>query len=97
MFTTTTNNFCKHKEQWLVMWLFTNSLKISFVAGSESSATNYLDIDGVTYNTWNEMKVVAIGDLIRLHINDGVKGTLNNANIHYCMIIWIVPTLHVDV
>ena len=72
-FTTTTNNYCNHGDRWLVVWLFPNSFKISFVAGSESSVTNYLDTDGVVANTWNDMKVVTIGDLIRLHINDAVK------------------------
>ena len=62
------------------MWLCSNSPKISFVAGSESSVTNYLDTNGVVANTWNDMKVVAIGNLIRLCINDAVKGKLHNTN-----------------
>ena len=65
------------------MWSCSNYLKISFVAGSESNVTNYLDTHGVVANTWNDMKVVAIGGFIRLHINNAVKGKLHNTNRHY--------------
>jgi len=79
-FTGSNNNCCNWPDRWLMMKFRPNNYEMHFVAGTTVSGNAHIDKNGIVGNTWNEVKVEAIGDKISLYINDELKGSLSNSN-----------------
>jgi len=79
-YTSTSNNSGSYGDKWIAMQLHPNSYELFFYAGTESSPSSALQVHGLVVNEWNDMRVVAIGDVITLFINNVEKGVLSNTN-----------------
>jgi len=79
-YTGTNNNCCNWPDRWLLMKFRPNSYQMHFVAGSTVNGNAFMDKNGIQGNTWNDVKVEAIGDKISLYINNELKGSLPNVN-----------------
>merc|ERR1712151_632969 len=79
-FTGSNNNCCNWPDRWLMMKFRPNNYEMHFVAGTTVRGNAHIDKNGIVGNTWNEVKVEAIGDKISLYINDELKGSLSNSN-----------------
>merc|ERR1712151_636322 len=71
-------------ERWLAMWFAPDKMTGWLTAGSTSSPNNGYDFDGsvsaVVMNQWNDIRVEAIGDVMKLYINDIWVVWLENIN-----------------
>jgi len=79
-YTGSNNNCCNWPDRWMFMKFHPGSYKMHFVAGSTVNGNAFIDKTGIQGNTWNEVKVEAIGDKISLFINNELKGSVPNTN-----------------
>jgi len=80
-FTGSSNDCCDYSDKWLTLSFSRGTHNVVLVAGSTVDGNKWAKfVGGVQANIWNQIKITAIGDKIRLYINDRFARELPNTN-----------------
>lgn len=80
--TSTNGNYHAYGDRWLAFYFVRSIDVFQFVAGSTRNTNAYLDVknNGIQESKWNDIRVEANSNDIKLFINDVHKATLSNKN-----------------